>query len=213
MPTSQPYQLNEILWLIIETEPKSILDIGVGFGKYGFLSREYLELYDGREVYNDWKVRIEGIEAFSQFLTPVHEFIYDKIYIGNAIDILPSLKNNFDLVLIIDVLEHFSYEDGMELLRVCHTTANNILISIPKKVSYQLNSFNNPFETHKFQFNKAHFNNFKDLCCIPNNYSLILYIGENAPKFRRAVFHNRVKKYFPFLKYPYRAIQKYLYLF
>ncbi len=64
MPTSNPYQINEILEAINITRPRSILDIRVGFGKYGVLAREYLELYDGREKYGDWKRRIDGIEAF-----------------------------------------------------------------------------------------------------------------------------------------------------
>ncbi|MBA7570185.1 hypothetical protein ES708_11933 [subsurface metagenome] len=33
MPSSHWYQLNEIMELIILTQPKSILDVGVGFGK------------------------------------------------------------------------------------------------------------------------------------------------------------------------------------
>ena len=75
MPTSHFYQLNEIVELVTLTNPKSVLDIGIGFGKYGFLLREYLELRDGRNKYNDWKRRIDGIEVFEEYLTPVHHFI------------------------------------------------------------------------------------------------------------------------------------------
>jgi len=42
MPTSHPFQLDDIVQFIIETAPQSILDIGVGFGKYGVFAREYL---------------------------------------------------------------------------------------------------------------------------------------------------------------------------
>ena len=35
----------------IALKPFSILDIGSGFGKYGVLCREYLELWDGRQEY------------------------------------------------------------------------------------------------------------------------------------------------------------------
>ncbi len=71
MPSSHLYQINEILALIMATNPESLLDVGVGFGKYGFLSREYLELWDGREQYHDWKRRIVGIEACKKYLTPL----------------------------------------------------------------------------------------------------------------------------------------------
>jgi len=35
MPTSQPYPLNEIMELIVLTRPKKVVEVGVGFGKYG----------------------------------------------------------------------------------------------------------------------------------------------------------------------------------
>jgi len=75
MPTSHLYQVIDIMELILFTSPESILDVGVGFGKYGFLSREYLELWDGRGKYCDWKIRIDGIEAYKDYITPVHRFI------------------------------------------------------------------------------------------------------------------------------------------
>jgi hypothetical protein len=42
MPTSHPHQLNQIVELIMLTDPHSLLDVGIGFGKYGVLAREYL---------------------------------------------------------------------------------------------------------------------------------------------------------------------------
>jgi hypothetical protein len=47
MPTSHPSQLNEILEVVLKTRPRSVIDVGVGFGKYGVLCREYLEFWDG----------------------------------------------------------------------------------------------------------------------------------------------------------------------
>jgi len=41
MPSSHLLQLNEIMQLIFLTKPQSLLDIGVGFGKYGVLAQEY----------------------------------------------------------------------------------------------------------------------------------------------------------------------------
>ena len=56
------------------TQPDSILDVGMGFGKYGFLSRKYLELFDGREKLNDWKRIIDSIEIFGNYVTPLNKF-------------------------------------------------------------------------------------------------------------------------------------------
>ena len=54
MPSSQHYHISKIMDLIININPMSILDIGTGFGKYGVLCREYLELWDGRHNYSQF---------------------------------------------------------------------------------------------------------------------------------------------------------------
>ena len=72
MPTSQLNQLPQIIELILFTNPEKMLDVGVGFGKYGFLSREYLELWDDKRRYSNWTnrynwtKRIDGIEVFKE---------------------------------------------------------------------------------------------------------------------------------------------------
>lgn len=53
--------------LVTIMDPRSVLDIGTGFGKYGILCREYLELWDGRQQYSDFKRRIDGVEAYSPY--------------------------------------------------------------------------------------------------------------------------------------------------
>jgi predicted O-methyltransferase YrrM len=95
MPTSQFYQISDIVEFIVRTNPKSILDIGVGFGKYGALAREYLD--QGERLY-DWKRRIDGIEVFEEYITDIQRFYYDNIYIGNAVEVLPKLEETYDLI-------------------------------------------------------------------------------------------------------------------
>ena len=208
MPSSPIYQIEEVTELIILTKPESILDVGVGFGKYGFLAREYLELWDEREEYNNWQKKIDGIDAFKKYITPVHNFIYDNIYIGNALDILPTLKEKYDLILLIDILEHFDYEDGMKLLEKCKKCARNIIISTPKDIGIQNSIFGNPFEIHKFQWKKKHFKIFKNKFFIPNYYALICYIGEDAKKVKKYSIRSKVKDYFPFIRIPYIILKR-----
>ena len=62
MPSSHHNQVSKILDIIINLNPQSVLDVGVGFGKYGFLCREYLELWDGREEYKKFLRRVDGIQ-------------------------------------------------------------------------------------------------------------------------------------------------------
>lgn len=186
MPSSHLLQLNEIMQLIFLSKPQSLLDIGVGFGKFGVLAREYLELWDGRGKYGDWQRRIDGIEVFEEYLTPLHDFIYDNIYIGNALDILPKLDTRYDLILLIDVLEHFPYEDGVRLLEACQAKGRNFLVSTPKDIGAQEDAFDNPCEAHKSQWERHHFDRFDKYFYVPNTKSHICFIGEDAPRFNGA---------------------------
>jgi len=217
MPSSHWYQLNEIMELILLTRPKSILDVGVGFGKYGFLSREYLELFDGREKFDDWKRTIDGIEIFEDYITSLNKMIYDKIYIGNALEILPTLDKKYDLILLIDIIEHFNYDDGIRLLKMCEMHGKNTITSTPKRFLSQREMFGNPFEVHKFLYKKKHFKFIKNKFFIPNVLSTILYIGDDAEivgkYFRNIRIRWRIARNLKFLKFSEWFIRKDIELF
>ena len=203
MPTSHLYQLNEIIELIFETKPKTILDIGIGFGKFGFLSREYLDIW-GREShdYRSRDVRIDGIEVFKEYLTPVHNFIYDNIFIGNAIDVLPTLKIRYDLILLIDVLEHFNFKEGEKIISECIKRGRNIIISTPLNIGNQGPSRGNIYESHKFQWRKKHFNTYPKKFFRSNKLSIICFLGDdyiivkNKIKINRSKIRSKLKKYY-----------------
>ncbi|MDY6987427.1 MAG: hypothetical protein SWQ30_05155 [Thermodesulfobacteriota bacterium] len=208
MPTSPLHQLNDIMELIILTNPGTILDIGVGFGKYGFLAREYLELWDDIREYRHWKRRIDGIEIHSAYITPVHDFVYDHVYDGNAIDIVPTLEVNYDLVLVIDILEHFEYEDGLRLLDVITSCGRNTIIATPKYFWSQEDAFGNPFETHRSLWRKRDFSKYANRFFVYNEETLICYIGEDAPRLRLKGVELSLRKNLGFLRFPYRIIKK-----
>jgi len=208
MPSSQQYQINEILELIRLTDPRSILDIGIGFGKYGFLSREYLEIWKGRYRRDEWRVRIDGVEAYSGYITPVHETLYDTILTGNVTDVLPGIREKYDLVLLIDVIEHFTYDEGITILNSCMKTGRNTVVSTPKDIGVQDTLCGNPYEEHKFQWKKRHFRNFKNRFFVPNYYSLICCFGEDARSIRGSIRNSQIKKYLPFIRIMYQYYKK-----
>ncbi len=209
MPTSHRRQLNEIVELIILLNPQSILDVGVGFGKYGVLAREYLELLDGRKQYHDWQRRIEGVEAFAGYITPLHHFIYDHLYIGDAAEVLADLTSSYDLILMIDVIEHFTPERGAAVLQACLQIGRNVLISTPKQFFNQ-EGFDNPYEQHRSHWQQTDLAAFSPHCFIPNDFSLICLLGSDTTLVRQTIRHprRRISQSLPFLKRPYHTMKK-----
>ena len=194
MPTSQHYQIPKLLDVIIAVNPASLLDIGVGFGKYGFLAREYLELWDGREDYKNFTRRIDGIEVYKKYLTPVHDYIYDHIYIGNALEVVPKLKDRYDLIMIIDVLEHFEKEDGKALLKQLLRKGRGVLVSVPKDIGDQGEVFGNVHETHHAEWDKSDFAAIAPSYFIQDTTSVIAYLGrtEDIRRMKNAMLKRKV---------------------
>lgn len=201
--------------LIAATSPKSILDIGFGNGKYAFLAREYLEIWNGFLKREDWERRIDGIEVFEDYITPLHYALFDNIYIGDATEVLPGLNVSYELILLIDVLEHFGYEEGMELLEACTKKGRNVIISTPKDIGVQGELYGNPFEAHRFQWTKKQFSVFKSKFFVPNCFSYICFIGDDAPRVKercralnlRAALSD-FKEYFPRFAEAWTAIRR-----
>ena len=158
MPFSHSGQISAIVSEVESLNPDSILDVGVGMGQYGFLLRTNLENINlftingavaRRAPREAWRVRIEGVEGFPEYLTPVHDYAYNKIHIGNALDVLPTLPEaSFDLVIAIDILEHVTTEDGLGFLRMLkRVSRKHVLVSTPKDFIHQEVEAN-PLEDH-----------------------------------------------------------------
>ena len=128
--TSNPATLTPVGKYLRAYRPKSVLDIGIGFGKWGFLAREYLDVWDGRYRIEDWQTRIEGVEIYKEYITPLHEYVYDEIHIGDVRKLATTIQGPFDLVLAVDVLEHLPGDDVLmvldELLRRHRATLVNV---------------------------------------------------------------------------------------
>jgi hypothetical protein len=131
MPTSPYSQIATIVFYLTKLRPSSILDIGVGNGKMGFIARDLLDVMLGeRYRKEDWKVRIDGIEIFSQYIQDHQKALYNTIHIGDAFTVIDTLQQ-YDLIILSDVLEHFEKEKAWLLLDKCATHANHIILNIP----------------------------------------------------------------------------------
>lgn len=148
MPTSPWKSISTIVdtMMNLDPTPSKVLDIGIGKGKYGMLCREYLTYWNSEQPR---KVKIDGIEAFPDYVGDAQRALYDDIYFGNAKDLLCKFKDSeYDLVIIIDVIEHFTLEEGKKLLKECQRISSTVIVSTPSQFWPQGESWGNSYEKH-----------------------------------------------------------------
>lgn len=149
MPSSTLVAIEPVLQLIIDLNPMSILDMGIGFGKWGLLAREYLETYRHGVVERpDWKVRIDGIEIFEPYVQEHQRAVYSNLYIADLDS--PEARqwlarSRYQLYIAMDVLEHL--RNWKELLKAV-PKGRAIIAAVPEGESPQGPVFGNVHETH-----------------------------------------------------------------
>lgn len=143
-------------------QPKNVLDIGIGCGKYGMLMREYLDGHWTHGAFHKkdtWKTTIVGMEIWEEYITPIHEYLYDEILICDAYDWIMNHNHigTFDLILMGDVIEHFPKEQGKELIKKINakwlSPKGHLVVSTPN-FQTQINNeavavFGNKHEVHR----------------------------------------------------------------
>lgn len=128
----------------------SILDIGIGFGRWGILFREFLEVWGDRNYSGSWKRTIDGVEIFPDYIKSYHKYFYDNIYLENALDFISRTKNKYDLINCGDVIEHFEKKDALKFINLCLNKSKYLLINIPAGNNWEQDAINNnEYERHR----------------------------------------------------------------
>jgi hypothetical protein len=167
MPSSRPNTIPTIIHIVKQLQPASILDVGVGFAKWGHLFREYTDIraaeHDPRRYKRKhWRVRIDGIEGHAEYLTPMHRFLYNEIFVGNALEIVRQIAS-YELIFLGDIIEHFTKRDGLWLLRKCIMKARKaVVISTPRHETLQPDLFGNELERHRSIWSVSDFKAFPE---------------------------------------------------
>src|SRR5271166_4409158 len=108
MPVSIWLGLEDCLQAITECWPCSVLEAGIGFGLFGHLLRQYLDVWEGRIQRGEWRIRIDGIEIDARRIQPHAHWLYG------------------------DVLEHLPKDDAVWLLRKSIALAmKRVIVRIP----------------------------------------------------------------------------------
>jgi len=128
MPLSRPYTYARLLDFIWTSNPKSILDVGVGFGGLGMMFREIVDIRWGRVHKHEWEVIIDGVEINKDYMNPLWSYIYDSVFLRNALEMLPDFDKKYDVVFLGDIIEHLTKEDAQKLLELSVKVSNKYVV-------------------------------------------------------------------------------------
>lgn len=124
-----------------------MIDLGVGHGKTGVLMREYLDIMQERYRPEDWKTEIYGIEGFAGYANPLWTYAYDRVLVRDALEGLREMPD-VDLIVALDIWEHFNSDYAEILLETCLTKGKYLLLSTPMYPLPQGSVFGNSYERH-----------------------------------------------------------------
>jgi hypothetical protein len=179
MPQSDVYNIPWIIQLLNQIEPTSVLDIGIGNGTYGFLVRQSLDIAKGRLKKTDWLIQIDGVEVFEDYKNPIWEYFYDKVAVGNIFDIEGKIVH-YDVILLSDVIEHFSKEEGLVLINSLIKKTDFLIISTPKNEYPQGEIFGNQFETHLSEWKLEDFSNYHNQMLFINQCFIVVLCQDKS---------------------------------
>lgn len=178
MPGSRGDAIPNILTYVLEMFPfrrpkpnlqrpgGDILDMGAGFGKFGYLFREYLDLtYVGWDR-TQWAHRLHAVEVYEPYVRPWWAEIYDRIVIGDFFELISRESfwepKVFDVIFFGDSLEHVKRPAALSILQICFRHAKRIIISTPAYLDHQATRLGNKYEKHEDYWERSDWQALRD---------------------------------------------------
>ncbi|RZK12486.1 MAG: hypothetical protein EOO46_03010 [Flavobacterium sp.] len=163
MASSFINQVPTIIHLVQKLQPVTVLDIGKGFGKYGFLIHEYAGINNTKKLDSSKSLRdlseitIDAVEVDADLMLPHLSQFYRNVYFEDVLTLYPKL-GNYDLVLMIDIIEHIEKNKAIELLKHLLKTGSKIIVATPIEF-FEQELYESPFEHHVSHWQKKDFDN------------------------------------------------------
>ena len=149
MPSSIYHHISDIVGVLRTLHPSSFLDVACGFGRWGFLAREYCDIFEARYEKQHWQTRIDAVEIFENYICPHHRYIYDHIYITPIEKFVVDMPK-YDVIYVGDLIEHLSKPIALNILSALAAHANQaMIVGVPLGSTWpQGEVLGNPFEAH-----------------------------------------------------------------
>jgi hypothetical protein len=197
MASSFASQIPIIVHLMSKLRPQSVLDIGKGFGKYGFLLHEYCGVdYSVRPKPNlslreQSCVAVDAVESNPAYLWPHLNQFYRTVYSGRIESLYKSLPV-YDVVLMADVIEHLQKPDALSILRHFIGSGSSMVIATPRAF-FQQEFFESADERHVSHWTPADFHSIGS-CDYQNAGAGRVYLLSSKPTDIRGFGHSLVKR-------------------
>ena len=133
MDTYSHLNITDILEIIRKVNPIKILDVNVGFGRWGILCRELLERDNNGKVRRPdlWNIKIDGVENIdTNYLHNYHDIFYDNIYRQNIHGFLKTHVSLYDLTIFSNILECTPKEIAIDMINNAMEISRFILIYV-----------------------------------------------------------------------------------
>lgn len=154
MPIGDVFLVAPIVVEFDKRKPKKILDLGCGTGFYGAVIRQWLD--HGVKPY---KTVIHGVEPFGLYENPLWE-LYDKVKEVSIDFYLDGNTEEYDCILLTDVIEHFEKSVGLKIIDEIKehlSTGGIFIISTPFDFHPQEAVYGNEFERHRSHWTSMEF--------------------------------------------------------
>jgi hypothetical protein len=152
MPIGSYAAVGKLVQTLIQSQPRSVLDLGMGFGGGGVLVREWLDL-----GVQPWKTFLVGVECWADYRNPVWD-LYNVVYLQTIEQFLCDTSDPFECILLMDVLEHFDGATGASILRSVQARVadgGTLLVTTPVKFFPQAAVYGNDRERHHSCWSEA----------------------------------------------------------
>ena len=158
MPANDLKAVELTVNLILKLQPESFLDVGMGNGRWGFLFREYTDLWAGRTLQKQWKSQVDGIEIYAPIVQDYQRAMYKRIFVGNAFTLIDEL-HSYDFVWAFNLLASFEKPKGLEMIKKMKEKTGMLLAvwqTLNEKVPVKGESAN-PYDTKLSSWNLQDF--------------------------------------------------------
>jgi len=147
-----PVVVDELYRVKMRNRNLKILDLGIGMGIYGPAVRQWLD-----QGVRPWTTYLMGVEGFAGYRNPCWQ-TYDWIHVMRIEEYLSGIgvQDTFDAILLLDVLEHFTEEQGHTILELLMQKLNPqgvLIVSTPGIMNEQGAAHGNELEIHRHEWN------------------------------------------------------------